>query len=68
MTLKDLIAKLDECRAALEDEFVPDAREQCDLIEPEDEDTEESEKLRNKLFDLESALDHIEAAISNLEL
>lgn len=53
MTIKELIAKLDECRAALEDDLIPEA--------------EEADEDDQRLADFNDALANIEIAISNLE-
>lgn len=56
MTIKELIAKLDECRAALEDDLIPEA-----------EEADEADEDDQRLADFNDALANIEIAISNLE-
>jgi hypothetical protein len=56
MTIKELIAKLDECRAALEDDHIPEL-----------EAAEEDEETEDKIRDLGDAQSFIENAISYLE-
>jgi hypothetical protein len=55
MTIKEIIAKLDECRAAIEDDHIPEL-----------EAAEEAEEIEEKIADLGDAQIHIENAISFL--
>jgi hypothetical protein len=56
MTIKEIVAKLDECRAALEDDHIPEL-----------EAAEDAEEIEEKIADLGDAQGFIERAIFSLE-